>query len=86
LQEEVAQLKRQLQERDNEFQQLYVEKRHCIATTGEEGQLQELEENPPHFSMWQKMKYVAVSIFSDLYVNMVYYFVINTLPTEWSFN
>ena len=36
--------------------------RRSTTATDEEGQLLEPEENPPHFSMWQKMKLVASGV------------------------
>jgi hypothetical protein len=85
LQEEVEQLRRLLQEKEEELQQLHMDRRHGVTATGAEDQLLDGEENPP-LSMWKKVKYVAVSICSDLFLNMVYYLVFNTLLTELSFN
>ena len=45
-----------MRQKDEELQKLYVERRTSTAATGEEGQLPKQEENPPHFSMWQKIK------------------------------
>ena len=42
-----------------------MERAHCIDATDEEDQELDLEEDPPHFSMWQKIKYVAISICSE---------------------
>ena len=41
-------------------------KRHCAAATGEEGQLLEHNENPPHFLLWQKIKLVVGGVFVGL--------------------
>ena len=54
-----------LKEKDKQLEQLYVERAHCIDATDEEDQELDLEEDPPHFSMWQKIKYVAISICSQ---------------------
>jgi len=81
----VEQLRRLLQEKGEELQQLHMDRRHCVAATGVEGQLLDGEEDPP-VSMWQKVKRVAVIICSDLYLNMFYYLVFNTFLTELSFN
>ena len=78
-------LRRLLQEKEEELQQLNTDRQHLVPATGAEGQLLDSEEDPP-VSMWQKVKCVAVSICSDLYLNMVYYLVFNTFLTELSFN
>ena len=36
-----------------------MERRRSAASTGEESQLLEPEENPPHFPLWQKIKLFA---------------------------
>jgi len=43
---------------------------------------QHLEENPPPLLMWQRMKYVAVSIFSVLYLNRIYHFAVTPCRTN----
>ena len=58
--------KKILQEKDVELEQLYVKRMHCAATTGEEGQLLEHEETPPHFSLWRKIKLVACGVLVGL--------------------
>jgi hypothetical protein len=65
LKEEVERLKRLLRQKDEELEQLYLDRRKCIAST-EGGQLLEHEEKPPRFSMWQKVKYVAGGVFVGL--------------------
>jgi hypothetical protein len=54
-------LKGLLKEKDNE-----LEKLDLVAP-----------ENPPPFTMWQKVKRVAVSICSYINLNRAYYFVFN---------
>jgi len=67
LQEEVEQLKRLLQWKEEELEQLYVESRNSIAAAGEEGQLLEPEENPPHFLMQRKIKLVAGGLYMGFF-------------------
>ena len=81
----MEQLRRLLHAKEEELQQLRTDRQHCVPATGAEGQLLDSEEDPP-VSMWQKVKCVAVSICSDLYLNMFYYLVFNTFLTELSFN
>jgi len=57
LQEEVQPLRSLLHENDEELHEVYVDRQHCVAATGAEGQLLDVDENPPPLSMWQKMKY-----------------------------
>jgi len=64
LQEEVQPLRSLLHEKEEELHEVFVDRRHCVAATSAEGQLLDVEENPPSLSMWQKMKYVAISICS----------------------
>ena len=66
LKEEVEQLKELVRQKDKELEQLYVERRHSTAATGEEGQLLALEENPPHFTLWRKIKLFAGGVFIGL--------------------
>ena len=65
-------MRRLLRQKDSEVEQLRI-----AAATDEDSQSLEHELNPPHFSMWQKIKYVAVSMCSLLYLYRVYYFVFN---------
>ena len=67
LKEEAELLKELFQQTNEELQQLYyVERCNSTAATGEEGQLLQQEENPPHFSLWWKVKLVAGAVFMGL--------------------
>ena len=60
-----------------------MEQLRIAAATAEDGQSLERELNPPHISMWQKIKYVAVCMCWVLYY--LYYFVFNIRSNMWWF-
>jgi len=64
--EEEVEVKKMLKQKDVELEQLYVKRMHCAAATGQEVQLLGHEENPPHFSLWRKIKLVAGGVLVGL--------------------
>ena len=68
-------MKRLLQKKEEEMEQLCVGRCQFISETDEGGW--NLNKTHLIFSMWQKIKCVAVSICSHVYLITVYYFVFN---------